>query len=79
MTRCVSMKVLRHKPTGKWVKLEMADALYGWVGDEIEGATLFPPDAKQDEVCDGVDFQFEKVQPENFELVDVTIDYKWES
>ena len=76
MTKTVQRKALFHKPTGKWVMIDMADALYGFAVDGIEEATLYQDDVTLKSALDGVDLQFAQVDLDDFELKDVEVTYQ---
>jgi len=72
----VRRKALFHKPTGKWIALDYADAVYGGHVDGIEQATLFPENKTVSEVAEGVNFEFHNVDPDDFEMRDVEVTYR---
>ena len=76
--KTVKWKALLHTPTGKWVKLDYADAVYGFLEDGIEQATLFPEGSTFSKVTEGVDFQFHQIDPDDFLLRDVEVTYRLE-
>lgn len=78
MEKTVKRKALFHKPTGKWIMLDVADACYGFLVDEIEQATLFLEDSTFFKIAEGVDFQFHGIDPDDFELRDVEVTYRLE-
>lgn len=76
MEKTVQRKAVFHRPTGKYVMIDMADALYGFAVDSIEEASLFPEDINLKGALDGVDLQFAQIDPDDFELRDVEVTYR---
>jgi len=74
--KTVKWKALLHIPTGRWVKLDYGDAVYGFLEDGIERATLFAEDSTFSKVTEGVDFQFHQIDPDDFEMRDVEVTYR---
>lgn len=77
--KTVKKKAVFHKPTGKWLILSHADAVYGTLEEGIEHATLFREGKERlSEIFEGVDFQFRPIDEDDFEFRDVEVTFRVE-
>ena len=74
MEKTIRKKAMWHKPTGKWMVFDFADALYGGTVDGVEEATLFEDGITVEGAMDGVSGI--DPDPANFEMRDVEVTYR---